>query len=334
MGVYIIHKDDFGNFSLEKQNDAFIFDFKVYGLESDLIRRVEAYYKSSTGNLGILLNGVKGTGKTVTAKILANVLENPVVLIQRQTSGLIDFLNSIHQDITVLIDEYEKIFDGKYDSDLKKSTGDASLLGIMDGAIQSEYRRTWILTTNQLWLNENLLNRPGRIRYVKQYKDLNYDTIIEILDDELLRPAHKEAIIEYCKTLELITVDILKAIIREVNLFNDPPEKCCAIMNVSVKEDRYNFVMLKEGLVLMDRVSVAEMEAIKKKVREGKAGNCRINDFYHPTRKGELRFKKQLHDIDEYVYTWTYENKDGDDVEQEVVCGWKHEQFIHSAFLC
>lgn len=46
--------------------------FKIYGMESKLIEHVMRTFENTTSNLGMLFNGIKGTGKTITAKIIAN----------------------------------------------------------------------------------------------------------------------------------------------------------------------------------------------------------------------------------------------------------------------
>ena len=73
--------DRFENIYLEEYAPEFHFDFKVYGLEHDFIDHVMKTFENTTSNLGILLNGTKGTGKTVTAKILANKMNLPVIIV-------------------------------------------------------------------------------------------------------------------------------------------------------------------------------------------------------------------------------------------------------------
>lgn len=48
---------------LEEFADSFHFDFKIYGVESKLINHIMKTYENTSSNLGILFNGVKGTGK-------------------------------------------------------------------------------------------------------------------------------------------------------------------------------------------------------------------------------------------------------------------------------
>ena len=48
---------------LEEFADEFVFGIKVYGLESNFINHVLTTYEHTETNLGVLLNGTKGTGK-------------------------------------------------------------------------------------------------------------------------------------------------------------------------------------------------------------------------------------------------------------------------------
>src|SRR5690242_13518863 len=53
--VYSIHQDLFG-FYLVKESEKFVFDYKLYGLEDKLIKRVlRTYANKNHGNLGVLL---------------------------------------------------------------------------------------------------------------------------------------------------------------------------------------------------------------------------------------------------------------------------------------
>jgi len=237
VGVYLLKKSIFGLY-LSKISDKFEFSHKIYGIETDLINRVVKTYNSTNRNLGVLLNGVKGTGKTVTSKLLANALNLPIILIDQtfEDFSITEFLNSIHQNVIISIDEYEKVF-GK----------DAELLTIMDGVMSTESRKVFILTTNETYINENLLQRPGRIRYFKTYKDLPSDTICEVIDDLLLCPEHKEGILKFVSSLEIITIDVLKAIIEEVNIHNEDPVHFKDVFNVKKMTGKFNIIELVEN---------------------------------------------------------------------------------------
>lgn len=220
-------------FYLEKIDNCFEFSHKIYGLEEKLIKRVVKTYEATHANLGILLNGTKGTGKTVTAKIMCNELKQPTIIVSKHMEGAQYFLNNIPQNITLFFDEYEKVF-GK----------ESNMLSIMDGALNSEHKRVFLLTTNTLHVNENLLQRPGRVRYCKTFTDLSAQVIEEIINDILKFKEHKEETIKFISSLELITVDIVKAIVEEVNVHNEPPTVFKDVFNVKKLEGKYNIFVL------------------------------------------------------------------------------------------
>ena len=47
------------------------------------------------------------------------------------------------------------------------------------------------MTTNNLSVNENLLSRPSRIRYLKEFGNLSLDAINNYLDDNLSKENYK-----------------------------------------------------------------------------------------------------------------------------------------------
>ena len=233
--VYSVENSPFG-FYLVKVENKFEFPYKIYGLETGLVKRVKTTYPNTTGNLGILLNGIKGTGKTVTSKIICNTLNQPVIVVNAAHENVQHFLNSIPQNITIFIDEYEKIFDEK-----------SEMLTIMDGAMNSEFRRVFILTTNNLYINENLLQRPGRIRYLKTFDDLHPEIIEEIVDDLLVHKSFRDMTIKFISSLEIITVDIVKAVIEEVNIHNEDPKNFQGVFNVKKRTSKYDVFKFNEA---------------------------------------------------------------------------------------
>lgn len=235
--IYSLEQDPrSGALFLTKLYDNFEFDYKMYGIQDKFITRVINTFNSTKGNLGILLNGIKGTGKSVTAKVLANELNIPIVLVNKDFNGIPDFLNQIQQEIVVFCDEFEKVFNEK----------DGSILTIMDGVLDNGYRRVFLLTTNQMRINENLIQRPGRLRYLKHFGDLDKETIELIVNDCLIYPEHNEDTIQFISRLELITVDIVKAVVSEVNIHNESPEEFKDVFNVKERPDKYILYQIKD----------------------------------------------------------------------------------------
>jgi len=234
VGVYTVHSSPAGYF-LKRMYDKYEFDYKIYGLEQNLINRFIKTFKNTTGNIGALFNGLKGTGKTVTAKQLCNHLNLPVILITFNDGNVHNFVNNINQDVIIFVDEYEKIYEK-----------DADMLSIMDGATNSDYRRIFLLTTNTLYLNDNLLQRPGRIRYLKTFKDLTPEIIEEVVEDCLIHKHLKKEVIHFISGLESITIDIAKAVIQEVNIHNEDPEVFSDIFNVKKLSGKYDITIYNE----------------------------------------------------------------------------------------
>jgi len=236
--VYVVSYDERnGGFSLEKSFENFSFDYKIYGIESDVINRItRTYFSKVTRNLGVLFNGTKGTGKTVSAKLVCNRLKQPVIVVNAPYPNLEIFLNSIPQDITIFIDEYEKIY--------QKSN---EMLTIMDGVMNADYRRFFILTTNQLNVESNLLQRPSRIRYLKEFTHLGPKIVEEIVDDLLINKELKKECIQFIASLELITVDIVKSVIQEINIHNESPKMFEDVFNVQKNTGKYDVYLVAEN---------------------------------------------------------------------------------------
>ena len=197
---------------LERTADEFVFNFKVYGLQSKFIQHVLTAFENTKGNFGILLNGTKGTGKSIVAKILANKFNLPIVVVKsfgENNTGLIEFLASFNFDCVFFFDEFEKNF----------SDRDSSILQIMDGVYTSEYRRIFLLTTNETKINDNLISRPSRLRYIREFGNLEPEITREYLNDTLNDKSRIEDVVDFVDTLQISTIDILKSIVEEINIF-------------------------------------------------------------------------------------------------------------------
>ena len=86
---------------LEKFADKFTFNYKMYGLQSEFCEHVLKTYKNTKGNFGIMLTGTKGTGKTDTAKTLANDFNLPVIIVKDMgdhNQEMIEFLGGFNFD--------------------------------------------------------------------------------------------------------------------------------------------------------------------------------------------------------------------------------------------
>lgn len=203
---------------LQKICDKFEFDYKLYDLGTeDIERRIRDtwnsdLYRKTGKNLGVIYNGVKGTGKTVGAKVLCNDFSNlPTLVISQYFKGISDFIQSIDFSCVVFIDEAEKIFDNN------EPECSVELLRMIDG-VYSASRKIFVLTTNTLALNENLLDRPSRIRYVKEFGNVSNKAIEEIIEDKLIDKSKKAELLAEIEKLRFSTIDIIENMIFEFNI--------------------------------------------------------------------------------------------------------------------
>jgi len=164
--------------------------------------------------------------------------------------------------------------------------------------LKTQYRKIFLLTTNRTWINDNLLNRPGRIRYVKNFRDLDLNQINEIIDDCLVNKEWREQIVAFLKPLEIITVDIVKAVISEVNIYNENPFDCCKHLNVKVKEEEWQVIKLdargKEKEILSETVHPSYIQQALNK-------NTSWRGRYLPTEDEDLYFVDKP-DYDNKIY--------------------------------
>jgi len=236
---------------LQRIGDAFEFNFKIYELGCEkMLQTIRKTWESEVfvrgeKNLGVIFNGLKGTGKTLSAKLLCNTPNLPVVIVQYPYEGLVNFLQSLCFECIVFIDEAEKTF--------KKGEDDDVLLRLIDG-VYNQTRKLYILTTNQLTLNDNLLGRPGRIRYRFEFGNLLPKAIKDYLDDNIL-PQYanqRKNILEQVDLLEISTIDILKALVDEVNIHGQLPDSQCL-----------NIPTAKHAFEILEFYYIAELDRYK-----------------------------------------------------------------------
>ena len=218
-GIFRIHENpQTKRLGLEKIDDTFRFDFKIYDLDSEeiiskiIITWSSDLFRESNKNLGVIFNGLKGTGKTIAAKLLCNRIGLPVIVISKPVDGMLEFIQSLHFESIILIDEAEKTFREEQEV----------LLKMIDG-VYNDMRKLYILTTNKLSIDENLLGRPGRIRYIKEFSNLSAKAVNDVIDDNLNDISLKDDVLKVVDSLEISTIDILKAIIDECNIMGSVP---------------------------------------------------------------------------------------------------------------
>lgn len=206
-----------------------------YETEKDtkFINKVLAHYnRTNTGTTGVILAGVKGTGKTVMAKSIAKKSDLPIVLLDkkfppREITGLMTKLKD--EKVCIIIDEIDKINDHAYDDDF--------LLQLFDG-ISTCGNNLIISTCNNVEdVNEYLLDRCSRIRYYKEFEEMSPSMIQAILENRLNDKTEVKPLTDFViQNFGLISFDNVTAFAEEVNENpNETFESLFEDMNISDK---------------------------------------------------------------------------------------------------
>ena len=230
-GNYTVAIDPFGNFYLE-QIDDFVIPSKLYGNTLRHTNRILNSFWDRPQQTGVLLNGEKGSGKTLLAKNISVELAKqnvPTIVINRDYTGdgFFKLLQDIEQPCVVLFDEFEKVYDREKQEEI---------LTLLDGVFAS--KKLYILTVNDKWrIDSHMRNRPGRIFYLLDFKGLDQDFIRAYCEDNL---NDKQYIGQICSLTSLFgefNFDMLQALVEEMNRYNESPADALEMLNAKPEYD-------------------------------------------------------------------------------------------------
>lgn len=222
---------------------------KVYDFDQPFRAQVLKTLRTvdANNNIGVLLEGYKGMGKSVTAKLLAIESGLPIIVVENpitKDQNLSKFFNSIRQDHVLFIDEFEKLFEEKDDKE-SPFHSQQSFLTFMDGVTNTKNKRLAIFTTNKE-IDDKFHDRPSRIRYHRKYNFMPDEVWKAILVDRLLNKTFEEDLIENLD-IKKCTIDILMSIIDEINIHQKPYSAFKEFFNYRDKEYIYNKYILEES---------------------------------------------------------------------------------------
>lgn len=212
----------------------FVMPTKIYETEdsSKFVDKVLNHYKKSeNGTTGVMLSGLKGSGKTITAKTIALKSGLPIVLIDKgfnpsKLTKLFNLLSDV--EVCVLFDEIDKLGEN-YDDDY--------LLRILDGANTSGKKLILCTCNDTDDVSEYLFDRCSRIRYWKEYGELSASMISSILEDKLNDKSEVKPLTDFIiENFNVISFDNIASFVDEVNEYPESTfEELFADMNLSSK---------------------------------------------------------------------------------------------------
>jgi hypothetical protein len=250
-GNYVVKMDPFDNFFIEQIED-FDTPSKLYGDTTRNTDRIINSFWNRDKSTGVMLVGEKGSGKTLLSKNICIELAKqsvPTIVINAPWHGdkFNTLIQSIEQPCVVLFDEFEKVYN---------SEEQEALLTLLDGIYSS--KKLFMLTSNDKWrVDQHMRNRPGRIFYMVNFTGLDADFIREYCDDNLQNQKHTETIVNIASVFSAFNFDMLKAMVEEMNRYNETPQEAMRILNVKAEFDggaSYKMEILK-GDRVADRTS-------------------------------------------------------------------------------
>lgn len=241
----LLFNKDMGQYYLHLIDDIKIPN-KIYGDIIPFAKRVCTKYYSKDCNLGVLLVGTKGTGKTITARTIANFLNIPVIIIPQgyDDTAFISFLTDpALGNCVILIDEFEKLYNGE-NADSNK------ILSLLDGPYNTHH--IFVFTANEFYrINSMMKNRPSRIHFLKEFKGLNEDDVREFGKDLLDNPDYIPDLVDISQKMTECTFDVVMSICKDCNLFKESPKIVVKYMNVLMESSNFDiFEVNEQGLEL------------------------------------------------------------------------------------
>lgn len=254
--VYNVRFTKQSGFYLEKAAPLEIKEQKVYGVHEAKCQKVLKNFAAFQRNLGVILSGDKGIGKSLFAKLLGmKAIEQgyPLILVDKYVPGIASYLETIDQECMVMFDEFDKTF-GDVQAEDGKMPPQAELLTLFDGMAMG--KKLYVITCNQLnKLNDYLVNRPGRFHYHFRFEYPTPAEITEYMHDKLQEEYWGEIqhVIDFSRKVRL-NYDCLRAIVFELSAGISFKEAIADLNIVNTHEECYRLILQYEnGMTLSSR---------------------------------------------------------------------------------
>lgn len=213
--VYNINVDNYTEEISLEESGGLSLPSKVYCTQRDerfIDKVINSYNLSENGFTGVMLAGVKGSGKTVMAKVIANKSGLPIINIGKNIrpytlKNLVDKLGDT--SVCFLFDELDKVL-ADYD--------DSVLLQVLDGSDTKGKHMILFTCNNDDDISEYLIDRCSRIRYWREFDEMSPSLIMEVLNDKLNDKKEVKSLTDFIKdNFEVCSFDNISSFIKEAN---------------------------------------------------------------------------------------------------------------------
>ncbi|UVX36351.1 MAG: protein of unknown function (DUF815) [Bacteriophage sp.] len=232
--VYNISVDRYTDAISLEETSGLSLPSKVYCTQRDerfIDKVINSYNLSESGFTGVMLSGLKGSGKTVMAKMIANKSGLPIVNIDKSIRPHI-LRNLVEKfgdtSVCFLFDELDKVLED-YD--------DSFLLQVLDGSDTKGKHMILFTCNNDSEISEYLIDRCSRIRYWREFDEMSPSLIMEVLNDKLNDKKEVKSLTDFIKdNFEVCSFDNIVSFVKEANNYPTTTfEELFEDMNLSSK---------------------------------------------------------------------------------------------------
>jgi hypothetical protein len=199
---------------------------KLYGRIGEYAERILTTFHENENQTGVLLSGLKGSGKTLLSKVLGAKAGVPVILVNTgfHDDKFLRLIQGIPQRAVVIFDEFEKIY---------KDEDQKAVLTLFDGVYTARNKLIVLTVNERRSVSVFFHNRPGRLRYAIDFKGLEADFIREYCDDHLRAPSvTAKQIVEFSTLCMEFNFDMLQVLVAELNRYGGTLDEATQILNV------------------------------------------------------------------------------------------------------
>lgn len=245
-GNYVVKINEMSGELYLESIEGFTIPSKIYGNCLKNTDKIIRTFMDRDNATGVMMTGEKGSGKTLLTKNVSIELAKqgvPTIVINAPWHGdkFNTFIQNIEQPCAILFDEFEKT----YDRDEQES-----ILTLLDGVFPS--KKLFMITCNDKWrVDIHMRNRPGRIYYMLDFKGLDETFIREYCGDNLNNKVHIETIVNVGSLFAEFNFDMLKALVEEMNRYNESPQEALEMLNAKPEFDtgtEYSIKIIHNGM--------------------------------------------------------------------------------------